>query len=215
MDGLTSELILQVVIAAGILAAIALGLFTYLILVIKKMYKSIEDFKGVRIIENLDRARRVEVEIPGLLGRITIPYEKLPDFLKTIGIPPWIVTGQTTNVEQKSGERDDRFLKLYEKLSGLEFSRETGRVKCPEHGWVEFKIDEDGRLVCNAGNHVLFDPIHKVMGKEKEVAELRTQLERLRQELDELKQTTQNKPGKSRREPGSSKNSTRENPSEE
>jgi hypothetical protein len=36
MDGLTSELILQVVIAAGILAAIALGLFTYLILVIKK-----------------------------------------------------------------------------------------------------------------------------------------------------------------------------------
>jgi hypothetical protein len=39
MDGLTSELILQVVIAAGILAAIALGLFTYLILVIKKCTK--------------------------------------------------------------------------------------------------------------------------------------------------------------------------------
>jgi transposase-like protein len=106
-------------------------------------------------------------------------------------------------------------LKLYEKLSGLEFSKETGRVKCPEHCWVEFKIDEDGRLVCDAGNHVLFDPIHKVLEKEKEVAELRAQLERLRQELDDLKQTTQNKPGKSRREPGSSKNSTRENPSEE
>jgi len=98
------------------------------------MYKSIEDFKGVRIIENLDRARRVEVEILGLLGRITVPYEKLPDFLKTIGIPPWIVTGQATNVEQKSGKRDDRFLKLYERLSGLEFSKGTGRVECAEHG---------------------------------------------------------------------------------
>jgi hypothetical protein len=39
MDGLTSELVLQVVIVAGILAAIALGLFTYLILVIKKYTK--------------------------------------------------------------------------------------------------------------------------------------------------------------------------------
>jgi len=39
MDGLTSELILQVVIVAGILAATALGLFTYLILVIIKCTK--------------------------------------------------------------------------------------------------------------------------------------------------------------------------------
>jgi len=73
------------------------------------MHESIEDFKMVRIIGNLGRARRVEVEVPGLLGRVTIPYEKLPDFPKTIGIPPRIVTGQTTSVEEKSGERDDLF----------------------------------------------------------------------------------------------------------
>jgi hypothetical protein len=104
------------------------------------MHKSIEDFKGVRIIGNLDRARRVEVEIPGLLGRKTIPYEKLPDFLKTIGIPPWIVTGQTTSVEQKSGERDDRFLKPYEKLSGLKFSKETRRVYAPNMAGLSSRL---------------------------------------------------------------------------
>jgi hypothetical protein len=48
------------------------------------MYKSIEDFKEVRIIENLDRARRVEVEIPGLLGRIISPMKNSPTSLKPL-----------------------------------------------------------------------------------------------------------------------------------
>ncbi|QOR95000.1 hypothetical protein IMZ38_03635 [Thermosphaera chiliense] len=215
MVELTGELLLQVVIAAGVLAAVALGLFTYLILVIKRVYKSIEDFKGIRIIENLDRARRVEVEIPGLLGRISIPYEKLPDFLKTIGIPPWIVTGQVVSVEQKPANRDERVLKIYEKLSGLEFSRETGKVKCPEHGWQDFTIDEEGRLLCSAGNHVLYDPVQKLAEKEKEVAELKAQLERLKQEVEELKQAAQQKPGKGRKEASTGKAPSRETPPQE
>lgn len=210
MVELAGELLLQVVIAAGILAAIALGLFTYLILVIKRVHKSIEDFKGIRIIENLDRARRVEIEIPGLLGRITIPYEKLPDFLKTIGIPPWVVAGQTGSVEHKPLDRDERVLKIYEKLSGLEFSRETGKVKCPEHGWQEFKIDEEGRLVCSAGNHVLYDPVQKQAEKEREVAELKEELEKLKQEVEALRQAAQQKPGKGKKEESTGKNSTRE-----
>jgi len=232
MVELAGELLLQVVIAAGILAAIALGLFTYLILVIKRVHKSIEDFKGIRIIENLDRARRVEIEIPGLLGRITIPYEELPDFLKTIGIPPWVVAGQTGSVEHKPLDRDERVLKIYEKLSGLEFSRETGKVKCPEHiyeklsglefsretgkvkcpehGWQEFKIDEEGRLVCSAGNHVLYDPVQKQAEKEREVAELKEELEKLKQEVEALRQAAQQKPGKGKKEVSTGKNSTRE-----
>uniref|UniRef100_A0A7C2BKI4 Uncharacterized protein n=1 Tax=Thermosphaera aggregans TaxID=54254 RepID=A0A7C2BKI4_9CREN len=210
MVELAGELLLQVVIAAGILAAIALGLFTYLILVIKRVHKSVEDFKGIRIIENLDRARRVEIEIPGLLGRITIPYEELPDFLKTIGIPPWVVAGQTGSVEHKPLDRDERVLKIYEKLSGLEFSRETGKVKCPEHRWQEFKIDEEGRLVCSAGNHVLYDPVQKQAEKEREVAELKEELEKLKQEVEALRQAAQQKPGKGKKEVSTGKNSTRE-----
>lgn len=88
MDGAIGELLPTIIIAAGVIVTIALGLFIYLIIVLKQVHKSVEEFKGLRIIENLDRARRVDIELPGLLGRISIPYERLPDFLKTLGIPP-------------------------------------------------------------------------------------------------------------------------------
>ena len=78
-------------------------------------------------------------------------------------------------------------MKLYEKPSGLEFSKETGRVKCSEHGWVEFKIDEDEDSYATLETMYCSIPYIRLW-RGREVAGLRTQLERLRQELDELKQ---------------------------
>lgn len=214
MDGIIGELLPTIIVAAGIIVIIALGLFTYLILVLKRVHKSIEEFKGLRIIENIDRARRVDIELPGLLGRISIPYERLPDFLKTLGIPPWIVHGQERAVEAKPEKIDENLYRVYEKMSGLEFSRETGKVKCPQHGWQSFRVDEEGRLRCSVEDHVIFDPVEKLKEKDKELEELRSQLNNLIREVEELKQASQHRTNRAKKE-GSSKSNTRETSSEE
>ncbi|MEM1635601.1 MAG: hypothetical protein QXS26_04090 [Thermosphaera sp.] len=214
MDGAIGELLPTIIIAAGVIVTIALGLFIYLIIVLKQLHKSVEEFKGLRIIENLDRARRVDIELPGLLGRISIPYERLPDFLKTLGIPPWIVHGQDKAADARSERADETIYKIYERMSGLEFSRESGKIKCPQHGWQSFRIDEEGRLRCSVGDHVIFDPIEKLNEKERELEGLRNKLSNLERELEELKHSMQQKANRARKE-GSTRSTNRESPSEE
>ncbi len=58
------------------------------------------------------------------------------------------------------GHHDNPILDLVETVTGLEFSPDGRRIRCPLHGWSPYTITSAGDIICNSGPHLLWSSSH-------------------------------------------------------
>jgi len=133
-----------------------------------------------------DRRIVLEIEFPELPERIRIPFYKLPELLRLMNTEEdkeqnsSMTKPDQTRDQQQEAQREVKeaeqkeanetysfaghpsipWLDIVSKVSGLEFSGDGKKKKvyCPRHGWVDYVVTSDGRILCGYDNHVLFDP---------------------------------------------------------
>ncbi len=152
------------------------------------------------------RTITLEIEFPELPPKLTIPFEKLPKLLEVIkeeektasSLASMEVGGEPPHhKKQERGEKhsvsfgkhpDNPLLDILSRVSGLEFSGDGNRVYCPRHGWTDYIITTDGRIMCREGYHILWDPNREryMPPSKKELQQLQDELTRLTHEVEEL-----------------------------
>jgi len=95
------------------------------------------------------------VQLPDIPDKLVIPFEKLPQLLNLT--KPEIAADSVAKNEMQQ-VIDKRALALISKVSGLEFSMDGSKVYCNRHGWTDYIITDDGRIICKAGSETLYDP---------------------------------------------------------
>lgn len=152
------------------------------------------------------RTITIEVEIP---EKIRIPMEKLPELVR-------LVEREEEPREPGPGERVERVMEnfrkrirelasekiettsfmehpsnpwidIVSKVSGLEFSGDGKRVYCPEHGWVNYIVTSDGRILCGYDYHILFDPNKPKQYPVKKIRKMNRELEETLRDIQELR----------------------------
>jgi len=113
------------------------------------------------LVKQIDLNKReisLVVQLPDIPDKLVIPFEKLPVLLNLTKPEPEMVESTTRNENQDNKSIDKRALALISKVSGLEFSVDGSKVYCNRHGWTDYIITEDGRIICKTGNETLYDP---------------------------------------------------------
>ncbi len=79
------------------------------------------------------------------------------------------------------------WIDIVSKVSGLEFSGDGKRVYCPRHGWVNYIVASDGRILCGYDYHTLFDPNKPKTYPLREIKKMKKELQETMSEIQELR----------------------------
>lgn len=85
------------------------------------------------------------------------------------------------------GHHRDPWIDIISKVSGLEFSGDGKRVYCPRHGWVNYIVTSDGRILCGYDYHILFDPNKPKTYPVKALKKMKKELQETMNEIQELR----------------------------
>ncbi len=159
----------------------------------------------------------LEIEFPDLPERIKVPYSKLPLLLELLNGDLTIVRNreeleevlglnkreepekkkEEAREEEKKeneigtvsfmGHRESPWIDIVSKVSGLEFSGDGKKVYCPQHGWVDYIVTTDGRILCGYDYHTLFDPNKPKTYPIKKVSRMKKELHETLKEIQELR----------------------------
>jgi len=137
----------------------------------------------------------LEIELPDLPERLTIPFSKIPQLLEVLREEKH-EKGRDKGIHSFSfmGHYDKPWLDIISKVSGLEFSKDGERVYCPKHGWVPYIVASDGRIICSEGHETLWDPNKPKTYPVKELKEMNRELAKVENEIQELKNMSQLQP---------------------
>ena len=85
------------------------------------------------------------------------------------------------------GHRESPWIDIVSKVSGLEFSGDGKKVYCPQHGWVDYIVTTDGRILCGYDYHTLFDPNKPKTYPLSEIKKMKKELRETMNEIQELR----------------------------
>ena len=85
------------------------------------------------------------------------------------------------------GHRESPWIDIVSKVSGLEFSGDGKKVYCPQHGWVNYIVTTDGRILCGYDYHILFDPSRPKTYPLSEIKKMKKELQETMNEIQELR----------------------------